>query len=343
MKWLIALLVAAATNLTAPALLAETHVASWNIRHLGWGEEKNFDHLAEIAGAFDFLAVQEVMSEDGLAGLVESLERRTGFDWDAMASRAVGRGSYREFNAFVWRTDKVRWLDGATVYVDDRDRFEREPFSARFRSADGFDFTAATAHLIYGESVTEREKEAQALADYRDWLLESFPGTPLLVMGDFNLPPDNRAWAPMHDGMMPLITEGATTLSPKNGRFASLYDNIWAEDDTALRITGSGILDYPARLGLGHEAARETVSDHAPVWISIGATDEAAALPPIAATGPVRFSDEPGMPAILGNRNSGIFHLPHCAGYAKTGSANRVPFASEAEAVAAGYRRAKNC
>jgi endonuclease YncB( thermonuclease family) len=53
---------------------------------------------------------------------------------------------------------------------------------------------------------------------------------------------------------------------------------------------------------------------------------------PTTATGP-----------IVGNRNSKIYHLPNCPDYSKVGERNRVPFVTEAEAQAAGYRKAKNC
>jgi Metal binding domain of Ada len=46
---------------------------------------------------------------------------------------------------------------------------------------------------------------------------------------------------------------------------------------------------------------------------------------------------------IVGNRISKIYHLPHCPGYSKVSERNRVPFETEAEAQAAGYRKAKNC
>lgn len=51
-------------------------------------------------------------------------------------------------------------------------------------------------------------------------------------------------------------------------------------------------------------------------------------------------SDEP---AVRGNRQSQIYHLPNCPGYARLGPASAVTFASEAEAQQAGYRKAKNC
>lgn len=47
---------------------------------------------------------------------------------------------------------------------------------------------------------------------------------------------------------------------------------------------------------------------------------------------------------VLGNRSSGIYHVRGiCPGYEKIGQTNRVAFGSEAQAQAAGFRRAKNC
>src|SRR5262245_8550235 len=46
---------------------------------------------------------------------------------------------------------------------------------------------------------------------------------------------------------------------------------------------------------------------------------------------------------VIGHRNSKIYHLPNCPDYSKVSERNCVPFDSEAEAQAAGYRKAKNC
>lgn len=47
---------------------------------------------------------------------------------------------------------------------------------------------------------------------------------------------------------------------------------------------------------------------------------------------------------VYGNRRSGVYHLPvGCPGYTQMSPANRVEFGSEAEAIAAGYRKAGNC
>ena len=49
-------------------------------------------------------------------------------------------------------------------------------------------------------------------------------------------------------------------------------------------------------------------------------------------------------PPVIGNRNSNIYHVRgSCPGYEATAPQNRVAFASEAAAVAAGFRKAGNC
>jgi hypothetical protein len=45
----------------------------------------------------------------------------------------------------------------------------------------------------------------------------------------------------------------------------------------------------------------------------------------------------------IGNKKSKVYHLPACPDYAKVAEQNRVPFASEAAAQKAGYKKAKNC
>ncbi|HKE03664.1 MAG TPA: thermonuclease family protein [Blastocatellia bacterium] len=46
---------------------------------------------------------------------------------------------------------------------------------------------------------------------------------------------------------------------------------------------------------------------------------------------------------IVGDRDSKIYHRSDCPDYSKVSERNRAMFATEAEAVAAGYKKAKNC
>jgi len=51
-----------------------------------------------------------------------------------------------------------------------------------------------------------------------------------------------------------------------------------------------------------------------------------------------------GTGVIIGNRKSQVYHLSvGCPGYGQVSAKNQISFTSEAEAQAAGYRKAGNC
>ncbi|MEI2421041.1 Ada metal-binding domain-containing protein, partial [Arthrospira platensis SPKY2] len=57
---------------------------------------------------------------------------------------------------------------------------------------------------------------------------------------------------------------------------------------------------------------------------------------------PTRQQAPQGLP-IRGNRNSSIYHLPGCPSFDAMAKHNIIEFRTEAEAQAAGFRRAGNC
>lgn len=140
-----------------------------------------------------------------------------------------------------------------------------------FRSVDdGETFAIGNVHVYYGDSVSDRLPEINALADYWDWLGEVYPDTPRMLVGDMNLGASHAGWQALRQrGAVQVIEDGATTLSSHNGRYANAYDHIWATPGR-LSIRDSGKVRFPEVLGIDHETARATVSDHAPVWITLG-------------------------------------------------------------------------
>ncbi|WFM71127.1 endonuclease/exonuclease/phosphatase family protein [Halomonas sp. CKK8] len=256
---------------------ADVIVGSWNIKHLGWNNDKAMPQVAHVANHFDLLAVQELMDPAALEALEGELEAISGEAWSSMASHALGRSSYEEHYGFLWREREVAYEDGAVVFIDHGDVFSREPYSARFRDVEGGEaFTLATVHVVYGDSVGDRLPEIEALADYWQWLGEVHPETPRLLAGDFNLPPDHPAWRALRErGARPAITEGHSTLATTAGQYASLYDNLWY-DAGRLAPDGQGILRFPELLPLAHQVARDRVSDHAPVYLALNGAALAA-------------------------------------------------------------------
>jgi len=331
-----------------PALMVSASdivVGSWNIQRLGHGDHKSYPALAAIASKVDLLAVQEVMTEEGLERLRLQLEKRTGEPWGHLKSHALGDNSYKEMYGFLWRESTVEYSEGAVVYLDRGNRFAREPYSAKFRSLrDGSELAVGTVHIVFGKSVKDRTPEIKALADYWLWMKEVYPDAPIVLMGDFNLPPSHDAWASMKRVSVPLITRGATTLSSKEGRYANLYDNIWVEPRTTLAITDAGIIDFPKMIGWSHEKSRRHVSDHAPIYMTLGnaslAGDAGKAAARPAASDSASKATEGG---IRGNRNSKIYHRSDCPSYNRMADKNRVGFADARAAESSGYRLARNC
>lgn len=325
---------------------ADTKIGSWNIARLGNGDQKSFPALANIAKEFDFFAVQEVMNEPALVSLDQALEKASGEKWEYLNSHLVGRGSYKEMYAFFWRSKRIEYVDGAVVYLDRKNLFEREPFSARFRTLeDGQTFVASTVHILYGKSEADRTPEIRELANYWAWLHEVYPETGnMLLMGDFNLNPKNPAWRPLKQVARPLITSGASTLSQTDGKFSNLYDNIWISKTSPMNVQDFGIVNYPKIIGWSNERSRKQVSDHAPVFVSIGAAsaqNRVTKAPELASQQLSVAKNDTIL--VKGNLKSNIYHLPQCASYAKVSEMNTVLFNSERDAQAAGYKRASNC
>lgn len=339
--------------LSGSALAADITLGSWNVKRLG--KQHSYEALSAVAGKFDIIALQEVMNEDGLDRFETALETRTGEAWGRLESHLIGSRSYKEMYAFLYRESKVAYEDGAVVYMDRGDKFIREPYSARFRAlSDNSIFALATVHILYGKGVEDRTPEIKALADYWTWLGEIYPGTELIMVGDFNLAPNHPAWGPLKQYARPLITSGASTLSGKDGRFAN--DNIWVSNSSAYARNKAGIVNYPKMIGWNHEKSRKHVSDHAPVYLAMGksaaniSTPQPTAMLPAMSSAPSLAKAAPqqqeavaGTGGVRGNSNSKIYHRPDCPSYGRISAKNIVEFSSASEATAAGYRLAGNC
>ncbi|WP_167404620.1 helix-hairpin-helix domain-containing protein [Salinicola lusitanus] len=265
---IICFIAALALPSTAPA---DITIGSWNLKHLGWKNGKRLDAVADVAKGADLWALQEVMGADAVTELEHELEKQTGEEWSSMSSHEVGRSSYRESYAFLWRDSAVEYTQGAVVYLDPGDLFAREPYLAEFRDLDNGDSVAmATVHIVYGDSRSDRTPEVRELGSIWDWMSEVYPGSSRIIAGDYNLAPSDRAWQPLRDaGALPAIISGATTLSETDGQYANLYDNFWYAPDE-LDVTHAGIVRYPEALGIDHKTARSIVSDHAPIYVTTG-------------------------------------------------------------------------
>ncbi len=248
---------------------ADVSVASFNIKHYGWNNGKDVNAVASIISEFDLVAIQELMDENELTQLERLLEKKTNIEWHSMASHPIGRSRYKEQYGFIWN-DNIEYETGAVVYIDDRDIFEREPMSLQFKSKiTNTSFVLASVHIVFGDSVSDREHEIKALSSYWDWLGVVYSNVPRIMAGDFNLPPDHEYFYSLKKKANPIIISGKTTLSSTDNRYASLYDNLFVEKN-GLKINEFGIYKFPEYLDMTHKEAKDKVSDHVPVYLTLG-------------------------------------------------------------------------
>ena len=200
-------------------------IASWNIRIFSHGSRDQTELIAicAVLQRYDFIAIQELRDTGVLDRAVAVLDLLFDKSYEYVASPPVGRG-VKERYGFLYDADKVFWKDVSFVVSDPDDRFIREPFGALFQAGE-FDFYAVTVHSIFGDSIRLRRAEAALLDDVYRAVQDRDEENDILLLGDFNLPPDDEGFAELRTvtGIFPLNSTKPTTIRD------SLYDNIWMQ------------------------------------------------------------------------------------------------------------------
>ncbi|MBJ6763538.1 deoxyribonuclease I [Myxococcaceae bacterium JPH2] len=256
-------------------------VVSWNLRHEGWAAEQTYlDDAQQIWNQFgststssagcDVVFLQEVMYASAAQGIAQSLTQVSGVAWTAVVTPALGRSSYKESYAVLYRADTVELLS-STVWDDVDDVFEREPQIVKVRHVPtGEDYTFLNWHTVFG-TTADRKAEAMAIQPVFE-AVQSESGTDqdVILVGDHNQAGTAAAWAPLK-ATVPAVScklNTPTTLNSSGG-FASAYDHFWLQDAYVTEFSSAGrdyvedTLDFVTR-----------VSDHAPVWMSLYSTGD---------------------------------------------------------------------
>lgn len=251
-------------------------VGAWNVRNLG---RKALDtdrarDVAKIVAEYDVIALVELRDYEVVEGLLELLGRST---WAATRSTEVGTDKHKEVYAFFYRIASVTLLR-SEVLADPSDNWVREPFMGHFRASKGFDFIMSVVHIVWGDTVAQRRKEVGTLCKKLTRIKAWDGERDVMLVGDFNLEPDDKAWeAARKAGWMPLL-QGEKMKSMVGD--THLYDNIWvSRSDTANSewLGVAGVIHFDTLLNFGSAAetgknAIKELSDHRPTW-AMFATD----------------------------------------------------------------------
>jgi len=166
-------------------------LASWNVRILSDNgrDDLELQKIATIIERYDIVAVQEVRDDEVINRLLNILPE----EWDAIISNKTGRGVKEQYTYF-YDSNIIQHLGTSYLFKDPDDLLIREPFIAHFK-ASNFDFTLATIHSIYGESINDRRAEIKKMDDIIA-LVDTANGSEsdIILLGDFNMPADDYSW-----------------------------------------------------------------------------------------------------------------------------------------------------
>ncbi|KAA3618259.1 MAG: hypothetical protein D8M58_21785 [Calditrichaeota bacterium] len=246
-------------------------IASFNIRIFSDNsrDDTELKLICDQLKDYDFIAIQELRDERVIDRAIEMLDESFNLEYSKILSPAVGN-TQKEIYAFLYRSDKIDYLDFANVYSDPSNDFIREPFYASFISGN-FDFTVITMHSIFGHSKEERRKEARLLDEVYAFVQnENGVEQDVILCGDFNLKASDAAFDDLRNiySMQELIS-GGTTIKE------SEYDNIWINNSFTREFEGTTGIDKFDETDFGNDDKKASlqVSDHRPIWAKFTITD----------------------------------------------------------------------
>ncbi|MCL4236260.1 MAG: deoxyribonuclease I [Deltaproteobacteria bacterium] len=263
----------------AIAASSSLRVLSWNLRHEGWSGETNYAaDAAQIWNQFgasasspngcDLVFLQEVMYPEAAEGIAEELEALSGVTWVAEVTPVIGRSTYKEAYAVLYRTDRAD-VEDWWVWNDVGDKFEREPMIVTVRDVrSGADFTFINWHTIFG-STSERKAEITQISKVFGTIQAGdTTDQDVILLGDHNAPATSSWWTPLTT-LTPAVAwklNEPTTLNSSGG-YASAYDHFWFQASYLTEFSTAG-RDYVANT----QTFVTNLSDHVPIWMKLYST-----------------------------------------------------------------------
>ena len=255
--------------LSTLSLADEAYIASFNILRLG-AVKKDMVQTAKILKGFDIVGLVEVINRNGVEELVDELNKQSDEKWDYHISPfGVGSSKYKEYFAYVYKKDKVKFIKSEGFYKNGKSSLLREPYGATFQIGN-FDFTFVLVHTIYGNNEAQRKAENFKMVDVYDYFQDKDKKeNDIFIAGDFNLYALDESFRPLYkhaDKITYAIDPAIKTTVGTKGR-ANSYDNFFFSQKYSQEFTGSsGALDFS---GDNPKLMREIISDHIPVFIVV--------------------------------------------------------------------------
>lgn len=245
------------------------YIACFNAYKLG-EVKKDYKKTAKLLSSFDIVGIVEVINKDGVSKLVDELNKIDKNKWKFHISPyGVGSKNFKEYFAYIYRKDKVKFLKSRGFYKNMRSPLIREPYGADFKIGN-FDFTFVLVHNIYGQNIRQRKAENSQMMDVYDYFqnLDEYEND-IIIGGDFNLYSLDSSFKKLrqHKDKMDfaLSPDIKTTIGYKG--LANSYDNFIYSKIFTREFTGRyGAIDFASA---NPSYFRNIISDHLPVFMIV--------------------------------------------------------------------------
>ncbi len=247
----------------------EARIASFNAYRLG-DVEKDYKLTAQILSSFDIVGLVEVIKKEGVEKLVDELNKQSSEKWSYHISPyGVGSKKHKEYFAYIYKKNRVRFLKSVGFYKNMRSKLLREPYGANFKIGD-FDFTFILVHNIYGKNIGQRKAENKQMVEVYDYFqdMDIFEND-ILIAGDFNLYALDSSFKNLYNHKDEITYALDTKLKTTVGynSLANSYDNFFYSQKYTPEFIGiAGTIDFASR---NPSFFRKFVSDHLPVFIVV--------------------------------------------------------------------------
>ncbi|XP_030585323.1 deoxyribonuclease-1-like isoform X2 [Archocentrus centrarchus] len=259
-------------------------IAAFNGKNLGQKKvrDKNvIKHLTKIISRYSVVFMLEVVDKSGkametLLKEVNKADANRNHPYSKIASRRLGRDTYREQYVCFYRLDEVNQMDTYQYednQAEDEDAFAREPFILRFDCP-----TTAVDDLVLIPVHTKPKdalKELDELHDVVEAVRKKWKTDNIMILGDFNADGQYlskkgkekiRIYSPPYKWL--IGDDVDTTASNKND---NTYDRIVVYGETVLEAVVPGSaksFNFQKEFKLSDEEAL-SISDHYPVEVEL--------------------------------------------------------------------------
>ncbi len=263
-------------------------VGAWNLKNFPCGNDSNSttcrdgaaDTPALVADLIasldvDLLAVEEIADEGAFAEVLSRLPGRDG----VLSPDVYFDGTYQK-TGFIWKTAVLDAGDPSALFETDGD-FPRAPLQVPFTwkgPGAPFSFFAVAVHLKAGgadEDIARRTGSIQRLESYARTLVDGAGNDDIVILGDYNETVTDAAgravFQPFRDDTRyairtePAADAGGVSFLPGG----VVIDHIVTTSAMNAAIGGNDAV-IP-RLDRDVEDYRGRVSDHLPVFLTLGA------------------------------------------------------------------------